>query len=288
MFPTLVFAEDSYNKIAVVSKAFLNALKWAGYAIALGILIFFGIKYLLSAANARADIKKKIFPFIAGVILISLCVTIAQNISEIGTRGEEGDASTSFIDKAIALSGITISDKAAMQQTTNVKVNEENGIIKSTEYTYLDGSYMVETYHDANGKLIATQTYYDGEGTAAENRTQTISYDNDGKKASEKKYLEDGTYEETKYVDALSKKENYIFENIVNSRVEMLDKNNEKTNDFEFDFQHTGTDGEYKLIYYDSNNNIVGEGEMSYIPMNQGNRPTWVMTKNTMNEDRNL
>ena len=42
-----------------VSKI-LGAIQWIGYAFAIGMLIYIGIKYTMSAANEKADLKKSL------------------------------------------------------------------------------------------------------------------------------------------------------------------------------------------------------------------------------------
>lgn len=72
-----------------VSKI-LGAIQWIGYAFALGMLIYIGIKYTMSAANEKADLKKGLINFVIGAALIAGAATICgwikgfvdENVSE--------------------------------------------------------------------------------------------------------------------------------------------------------------------------------------------------------------
>ena len=54
----------------------LGIIQWIGYAIALGMLIYIGIKYTMSAANEKADLKRASVNFIIGAIIIAGAATI--------------------------------------------------------------------------------------------------------------------------------------------------------------------------------------------------------------------
>ena len=83
-----VFAEESTTStdkavIRNISRTILDVLMWFAYAIILGGILFFGIKYMLSGANEKANIKGMIPKFIIGVIAITCCFTIAQFVANI-------------------------------------------------------------------------------------------------------------------------------------------------------------------------------------------------------------
>ena len=88
-----VFAGDSGDEISIFTKVIstaLNAILWVAYAIALGCLLFFGIKYLLSGANDKAKIKGILPQYIVGLGLIVCSFTIATWLVEaIGNNNAE-------------------------------------------------------------------------------------------------------------------------------------------------------------------------------------------------------
>lgn len=50
---------------------FLATFQFVGYAIAIGMLMYVGIKYTMSAADARADMKTSMIKYVIGAILIA-------------------------------------------------------------------------------------------------------------------------------------------------------------------------------------------------------------------------
>ena len=110
---TMVFAEGesgAYNILANVLNALLSALAWFGYAIAIGALVFMGIKYVMSGANEKANLKGSASKYLIGVALIVFCSTIAAAAANIAnTTGE--NTNTGIVDKGIEISGIKIGDK---------------------------------------------------------------------------------------------------------------------------------------------------------------------------------
>lgn len=63
-------------------KTILDAIMWFGYAIALGMLIYIGVKYTMSAANEKAELKQTAINFIIGAIIIAGAVTICNWLIE--------------------------------------------------------------------------------------------------------------------------------------------------------------------------------------------------------------
>lgn len=62
----------------------LGLLQWIGYAFAIGMLIFIGIKYTMSAANEKADLKKGLINYVIGAILIAGAATICGWLADFG------------------------------------------------------------------------------------------------------------------------------------------------------------------------------------------------------------
>jgi type IV secretory pathway VirB2 component (pilin) len=58
-----------------VSKI-LGLVQWIGYAMAIGMLVYIGIKYVMSAANEKADLKKGLINYLIGAIIIFAASTI--------------------------------------------------------------------------------------------------------------------------------------------------------------------------------------------------------------------
>ena len=62
----------------VQANKILGLMQWLGYAIAIGMIIFCGIKYVLSGATQKAKIKDTLIPLLIGAILIACATTITS------------------------------------------------------------------------------------------------------------------------------------------------------------------------------------------------------------------
>lgn len=102
--------EKSYNLMSKVLNAILSTFAWLGYAVAIGVLVFVGVKYVMSGANEKANLKGSASKYLIGVALIVFCSTIAAAAANIAnTTGE--NTNTGIVDKGIEISGLKIGDK---------------------------------------------------------------------------------------------------------------------------------------------------------------------------------
>lgn len=62
-------ALNGTNASAIAAKV-LGALKWIGVAVAIGMLIFLGIKYVTSSPDGKADLKKQLGIYVLGFVMI--------------------------------------------------------------------------------------------------------------------------------------------------------------------------------------------------------------------------
>lgn len=88
---TVVFAEtdESYSIMSTILNSVLSTIAWLGFAIAIGALVFIGIKYAMSAANEKANLKGSFTKYLIGIGLIVFCSTIASAVANIAnTTGE--------------------------------------------------------------------------------------------------------------------------------------------------------------------------------------------------------
>lgn len=91
---TIVFAFDPNikvdpNKEGTVPKELedmsveiIGVLKWIGYAIAIGMIIYIGIKYVMAAANEKASLKQAAINYVIGAIIVAGCTTILSFVVE--------------------------------------------------------------------------------------------------------------------------------------------------------------------------------------------------------------
>ena len=59
-------------------KGFLGTLQFVGYFVAIGMLIWVGIKYLTSGAGEKAKAKETLIPILIGAILVAGATWIAS------------------------------------------------------------------------------------------------------------------------------------------------------------------------------------------------------------------
>ena len=83
--PSIIFAFDPGignpspsvpSDIGTLAKKFLGAIQWIGYAIAIGMLIYIGVKYVMSAANEKANMKQALINYIIGALIIAIVSTL--------------------------------------------------------------------------------------------------------------------------------------------------------------------------------------------------------------------
>lgn len=58
----------------------LGMIQWIGFAVAIGMVIYIGIKYITAGAGGKADVKSTMVPWLAGAALIALAGPIANGI----------------------------------------------------------------------------------------------------------------------------------------------------------------------------------------------------------------
>ncbi len=64
------------TKASDIASKVLGALKWIGIAVAVGMLIFLGIKYVTASPDGKADLKKQLGVYALGLLLIVAATTI--------------------------------------------------------------------------------------------------------------------------------------------------------------------------------------------------------------------
>lgn len=64
------------DDIATMGSTILGVIQWAGYAIAVGMLLYIGIKYMMSAANEKANLKQVLINYFIGAAIVFGVTTI--------------------------------------------------------------------------------------------------------------------------------------------------------------------------------------------------------------------
>lgn len=86
---------SSAEKLGAAGTNIVNAILWFGYAIALGMVVVIGIKYILGSAEAKSNMKSAIVSWLIGAFIVFMCTTIvgwvlnATNLKDGGGLAEE-------------------------------------------------------------------------------------------------------------------------------------------------------------------------------------------------------
>lgn len=174
--PTLVFAgvadgfSDSKGTIAKVANALLSALAWFGFAIAVGILIFIGIKYVLSGANEKANLKGKFQAYLIGVALIVLCSTIASGVAKIANK-DGSNTGGGIVQTGLGLGGITVGGKGYGGSSSTgdkggtggkFEVAKNKMAVSGTDGAYFEVEYDGKKYKSTETFTGELSQYVDG------------------------------------------------------------------------------------------------------------------------------
>lgn len=94
MFQNVVLASDAAGEITKKVGTFVNIIAYFGYAVALGMLAYIAMKYMMSAASDRANMKQGAINYLIGAFLIAGASTIATAVVSIvaGSKGADGIA----------------------------------------------------------------------------------------------------------------------------------------------------------------------------------------------------
>ena len=103
---SVVFASAVSDISASVQKI-VNAVSYFGYAIAMGMLVFLGIKYAMSPANEKADVKQGSINYMIGAFFIIGAATVANIVVGIAASGggDAGGLATSIIQAGQTAAG---------------------------------------------------------------------------------------------------------------------------------------------------------------------------------------
>ena len=97
---SIVFAAET--QLQEKARDIVSALIWFGYAIALGMVVFIGIKYVMGAAEAKANMKSAIVGYLIGAAFVFSATTIANIVVNMvpKTGTDVGGLAESIVDAA--------------------------------------------------------------------------------------------------------------------------------------------------------------------------------------------
>ena len=93
MINSCVYAASSADQLKQKLPVIINGIAWIGYGVSFGMLIFIGIKYMLSAANEKATLKQGAINYVIGGVLIACASFVANIVASVASQGSASDAS---------------------------------------------------------------------------------------------------------------------------------------------------------------------------------------------------
>lgn len=93
---TVTFAEvpkpnvSGATGFANIGSNVLGYVQWFGYAMAVGMLLYIGIKYMMASANEKADLKKGSINYVIGAVLVFAASTIVGLFKDVGSSITNG------------------------------------------------------------------------------------------------------------------------------------------------------------------------------------------------------
>lgn len=94
MFQNVILADEAKDASAMIKLkvgTFVNIIAYFGYAVALGMLAYIAMKYMMSAASDRANMKQGAINYLIGAFLIAGASTIATAVVSIVANGKGAD-----------------------------------------------------------------------------------------------------------------------------------------------------------------------------------------------------
>lgn len=75
------------EQLATTTEKVIGTMMWIGYACAIGMVVFIGIKYILASADEKASLKGMLVKVIIGSLIIVLSLQITNLVISIFSSG---------------------------------------------------------------------------------------------------------------------------------------------------------------------------------------------------------
>lgn len=82
--PGLTADADGATAFNGIGSTVLSYIQWFGYAVAIGMILYVGIKYMMASANEKADLKKASINYVIGAIVVAAATAIVSALASIG------------------------------------------------------------------------------------------------------------------------------------------------------------------------------------------------------------
>ena len=82
----ITIGSPTSNELSKIASNSLGWVRWFGYAIAIAMLLYIGIKYMMASANEKADLKKGSINYVIGAVLVAAASTLVGAFVDIGAK----------------------------------------------------------------------------------------------------------------------------------------------------------------------------------------------------------
>lgn len=79
---------DNNNKLANATNNVIGAMMWVGYACAIGMVVYIGIKYVIASADEKASLKGMLVKVIIGSLIIVMSLQITNAVISVMSDGK--------------------------------------------------------------------------------------------------------------------------------------------------------------------------------------------------------
>ena len=115
IIPSTIFAFDSRidqditptppEGMDTMAGQILGIIKWAGYAIEIGMVLYIGIKYMMAAANEKANLKQSVINYLIGALIVFAVTTIFNATLQFFGKDGAGAPITATDSSGISING---------------------------------------------------------------------------------------------------------------------------------------------------------------------------------------
>lgn len=99
IFSMNVVLANAESGLVEVSWRITSAVLWVGYAVALGMVVYIGVKYITGAADTKANMKSAVVNYLIGALIVFSATTIAGVVIKIA--GKDGGNSAGALASEI-------------------------------------------------------------------------------------------------------------------------------------------------------------------------------------------
>ena len=101
---SVCYCSDAVTEISTAGNKILSAIMWFGYAISVGMVVFIGIKYMLGAADTKANMKGAIVGWLIGAFIVFGASTVIAIVTSVLNINPSSDLASQIVGNEISTS----------------------------------------------------------------------------------------------------------------------------------------------------------------------------------------